>query len=139
MIFTAENVGKELTIKAYLDNAENPHPKFLTTAHICNACLRVHEVQQEDEDKTLEPPVCKECGGKTFTILPNESTYTDIQTLHFLLHDETYFRVILHGKQCSYKDYETGMYTIKGTLRVNIQAKPFRYYLDQVTEIRRKK
>ena len=136
MILKSENIGKEITIKAYLDNAENPHPKFLTTAYICEACLRKYEVEQ-DKNEIKEPTICTECGGKKFTLLPNESTYTDIQTLHFILDDE-YFKVILHGKQCGYKEYAPGMYTIKGILKVDITSKPFSYYVDQVTEIRRK-
>ena len=138
MKVTAENIGKPITITAYINEANKPHPIITRAAFECRACMRIYEAKQTT-DTLRQPNVCTECGGETFKLLPMESDWTDRQELQALLPDVGYMEVRLRGCQCDYRKYMKGIYSITGTLKVDMTTDPYRYYLDEVTDIHRRR
>ena len=78
---TAENVGKLIQTKAIINNYSVKHELIIKRAvYECRSCMRLHEIEQ-DSKTPAEPTLCKECGGRSFKLLDDESTYVNFKEL----------------------------------------------------------
>lgn len=136
MQIKADNIGKQINIKAYLEESQQHHPILTAVVWECMSCLRLHEVTQIHPYEIRQPAVCAECGGKSFKIFKDESQFTDFQEVSCHVEDR-FIKVHLRGCQCKSGGYEKGIYTIKGRLNVDLTKTPYEYYIDQVIEIRK--
>lgn len=129
---TSDYVGKFVVIEGYVTNIENPTPVLKGGVFECRGCLRLHEVEQIPGKNIIEPSLCSECGGRSFRLLQEESTYVDTQLIQ--ISDKTTSRnlnVILNDTNCSYDNYAIyDSLQITGVLKAYKKGNNFGYYFE---------
>ena len=123
------NIGNDFTIadnklisvpNLYIEQISSIKQKITKGIFECTACLKLFEVEQNQNTHIIQPSFCNECGGKHFKFLKDESKYTDVQYLT-IASDESRrkLKVVLKGKLCSCDDWNVGDYiTLTGILTV---------------------
>lgn len=72
-------VGKKIRVKGKITNVEESFSEIAEAIFECNACLERVNVKQTSNTHMREPALCPNCGGRLFTLLTNNSTYSDLQ------------------------------------------------------------
>ena len=101
---TADYVGQMIRIDGRICDVKEPVPKIKTGIFECKGCLRLHKVDQ-NENEIVSPKLCPECGGRTFELFPDESTYVDTQLIK-VTDDNTSrnLKVCLTDDNCSFDE-----------------------------------
>lgn len=71
-------IGKYVSVDGIVRKADEVRPRLLNAVFECRSCLRLHEVFQESSTIS-EPALCKDCGGRSFRLVQEESKFTDTQ------------------------------------------------------------
>lgn len=125
-------VNKLISTTSIVYSLNNPKPRFNTALFECKGCLRIIEVDQCLTENLIEPTLCSDCGGRSFRILDDKSSYVDVQKL--VLGNESTNKklpVFLVGEDCCYDDYNVmDIVRVTGILKVNIYKNNFDYYLE---------
>lgn len=78
----SREVGRFTQTQGVIQGVYKQRPKLKTAVFQCKGCMRLHEVEQETQsNKLIQPSLCNECGGRSFRLLTNESTYTNERLL----------------------------------------------------------
>lgn len=78
----SDKVGRFTQTQGVIQGVYPVRPKLKTAVFECRGCMRLHEVEQNPvTDAILEPNLCSECGGRSFSLLENESTYINERLL----------------------------------------------------------
>lgn len=72
-------LGKQVDFIGIVKKVYPIEPKVKVAVFECRSCMRIYEVTQNILKKTCQPTVCQECGGRSFKLLENESTFIDIE------------------------------------------------------------
>jgi len=73
-------IGKFVSVEGIVRKTDEIRPRIETGVFECRGCMRLHEVEQTNSNNVVEPSLCTECGGRSFRLLQEESTYIDTQT-----------------------------------------------------------
>lgn len=118
---TTSDIGSFTMITGIIEKINKPQPVLDIGVFQCNGCAHTHDVKQPLDNTILVPTLCGECGGKSFKLLQEKSTYTNEQIL--LIGNKGTSRklkVILRGDLCSWDNYNIGeLMDIIGILKVN--------------------
>jgi replicative DNA helicase Mcm len=76
----SEFIGKFVAVDGIVRKTDEIHPRIVTATFECRSCMRIHEVEQKS-NIIHEPAVCQECGGRSFKLLQDQSTFMDTQTV----------------------------------------------------------
>ena len=78
----SDKVGRFTQTQGVIQGVYPVRPQITKGVFECRGCMRLHEVDQEPNSNTvLEPTLCSECGGRSFRLLKEESTYTNERLL----------------------------------------------------------
>lgn len=69
--------GQLISTKAMIKNITPIQVKPKTVAWECRGCTRLQYI--EVEKQVVEPSLCPECGGRSFRLLPESSTYHNVR------------------------------------------------------------
>ena len=134
-----ENVNQEIKITGEIINTKPPEPRIETAIFQCESCMRPHELKQNPLKKVYKPLVCHECGGRTFKLVPEESTYTEIQEL-IVPFGERKVRIYLRGELCNPEYKFLDRVIAYGVLRVMLcNDEPNYYYIEATACNKRRK
>lgn len=68
--------------EAEITKVDKPQVTIRDTIFECRSCMRIHEMKHPPYEKEIrEPAVCQECGGRSFKLIPEESTYSRTQRI----------------------------------------------------------
>ena len=76
---TSSNIGSLISTMAHVITVSPVNPRMAVAVFECRSCMRIHEIEQKT-NIIYEPAVCMECGGRSFKLIQDESTYIDSQT-----------------------------------------------------------
>ncbi len=75
-------VGRFTQTQGVIQGVYPVRPKLKRAIFECRGCMRLHEVEQDlTTNKIIEPSLCSECGGRSFRLMKNQSTYTNERLL----------------------------------------------------------
>ena len=78
----SDKVGRFTQTQGLVQGVYEITPKLKNGVFECKGCLRHHEIEQPKiGNSTVEPSLCSECGGRSFKLLEDESTYTNERVL----------------------------------------------------------
>ena len=78
----SDKVGRFTQTQGVIQGVYPVRPKLKEAVFECRGCMRLHEVEQNPvTDTILEPSLCSECGGRSFRLLENKSTYINERLL----------------------------------------------------------
>lgn len=127
-----ENVNTEIKITGTILTAKKPEPIIKTAVFECKSCMKIHEVKQK-LGSINEPIVCSECGSKTFKLIPEECTYSEIQEITVTSNKQN-LKLYLQGSLCNYNYNFMDKIISYGILRVKLSNnEPNYYYLEVIT------
>ncbi|MCR5027232.1 MAG: hypothetical protein K6A34_07315 [Methanobrevibacter sp.] len=112
-------------------DVEKPKPIISVATFECRGCLRLCEVEQNSVGHILEPSLCGECGGRSFTLLQNESKFKERQILTVGVEGTSKkLTLCLYNDDCSHDKYYVGNHlSITGVLKT-FKTDGFEYYFD---------
>ncbi len=128
-------VGKLIVVEGVIDKIDKPKPIIDTAVFECQGCMRLHEVEQTYDRVLLTPLLCGACGGRSFRLLQEESSYIDTQIIVVTTRNtKRKLNVVLFNDDCSFDDYHRGDH-IRITGRFATSEKDtknlsFEYYLE---------
>lgn len=74
--------GQLLSTIVTIKEVDEIKPRIKEAVFECKGCMRLHIVEQKDEGHFIEPSLCSECGGRSFRLLQDESSFVDYQHVH---------------------------------------------------------
>lgn len=74
------HVGTLITTHCTIEKIYHPQPLLKKAIFECRGCMRLHEIEQNSGSNIIEPSLCGECGGRSFRLLQEESTYIESET-----------------------------------------------------------
>ena len=116
----SNHIGQYITTRIHIHKVYDVESTLKTAIFECKGCLRLHEVEQDITGNLIKPPLCSECGGKSFKILSDVSKYQDVQKITTSDKGKAYPHIfILHGDLVS--QVKTGDYIeMSGIPRMNL-------------------
>lgn len=79
-ILGASQIGHLISTTAMVKRVSQIMPRISIAKFECKSCMKIHLVEQ-DSSTISGPALCKECGGKSFELLKEESKYINTQLL----------------------------------------------------------
>lgn len=73
-------IGKFVNFEGLVKRRHTVRPIVKIMMFECRSCMRLHEVEQKTE-MVVEPPLCQDCGGRSFRPLLDESEFKDKQVM----------------------------------------------------------
>jgi DNA replicative helicase MCM subunit Mcm2 (Cdc46/Mcm family) len=106
----SSDIGHLISFEAHFIEVDKIEPILNNAVFECRSCMRLHEIPQLS-DKLSEPSMCIECGGRSFRLLQEESTFIDTQ--QFILEgikpvETRQFKAILKGSLVEYNKFREG-------------------------------
>lgn len=129
----SDRIGSFVSFEGAIEKVDKPSPKLKTAVFECRGCMRLVEIEQLSGNDIIEPSLCSECGGRSFRLLPEESTYINTQLL--IVGNKNTSRkidVIIEDDLTSWDDYTEGqLIKFTGTLNTfrNQKTGKFEFYL----------
>ena len=78
----SDKVGRFTQTQGVIQGVYPVRPKIKKAVFECRGCMRLHEMEQDPNSLTmLEPSLCSECGGRSFRLLKDQSTYINERLL----------------------------------------------------------
>lgn len=78
----SDQVGRFTQTQGVIQGVYPVRPQITKAVFECRGCMRLQEVEQEPNiNGILAPTLCSECGGRSFKLLKEESTYTNERLL----------------------------------------------------------
>jgi len=118
---TSDRVGQLVSTVGIIKRITEPSFRLLNGVFECSACMRLHEVEQNNINNLIEPSLCMECGSRSFRLLLEESEYIDVQKLRIKgLNTSREIIISLEGGLISFDKYkinETALIT--GILKID--------------------
>ncbi len=113
-------INKAVKFTAQITKVEKPELKINMGAFECKNCMRIHEVPQYSYDFLQKPAVCNECGGRSFKLRPDKSTFHEVQFLTVgSSKTAKQLKIALRGVYASYDNYCIGdSVSVEGLLEV---------------------
>ena len=71
--------GQLISAKAMIKNITKIYPKLQRVAWECRGCTRMQYIDVEGNSQVVEPSLCPECGGRSFRLLTETSTYHNVR------------------------------------------------------------
>lgn len=105
------DVGSLVTFEGLITEANEIKPLLSNAVFECRSCMRLHEIPQRST-RISEPAICQECGGRSFRLLQDESSFIDSQTFKItgIKPDETReLKAVLKGSLIEYNKFRKGM------------------------------
>ena len=128
----SKQIGSLVMTRAFIKDINDYGSRIETGVFECRGCMRLHEVEQTSGSHIIEPSLCTECGGRSFRLLQEESSYIDTQNM-LITHPDTNreLLIILEDDLCS-EDYSINEFKeITGILKTFREEKTrkFKQYL----------
>ena len=73
-------IGKFVSVDGIIRKTDEIRPRIINALFECRSCMRLQEVPQTS-NVLSEPALCKECGGRSFKLLQEDSEFMDTQTI----------------------------------------------------------
>ena len=73
-------LGKFVSVDGIIRKTDEIRPRIINALFECRSCMRLQEVPQTS-NVISEPALCKECGGRSFKLLQEDSEFMDTQTI----------------------------------------------------------
>lgn len=73
-------IGKFVSVDGIIRKTDEIRPRIINALFECRSCMRLQEVPQTS-NVISEPALCKECGGRSFKLLQEDSEFMDTQTI----------------------------------------------------------
>lgn len=73
-------IGKFVSVDGIIRKTDEIRPRIINALFECRSCMRLQEVPQTSNILS-EPALCKECGGRSFKLLQEDSEFMDTQTI----------------------------------------------------------
>ena len=86
----SRHIGNLITTRIHVKEVNDVETTVKTAVLECTHCMRLHKVEQKYGDEIVEPSLCSDCGGRSFKLLPEESTYVDTQIITVSSNDKAY-------------------------------------------------
>jgi len=103
---TSDYVGELIRIKGIIRKSSEVYPVLDKAIFECRSCMSWQEVEQTSVNNITEPTICGECGGRSFRLLRDISSYVDQQVLTIGSPDTSFeIDCILRDSWCSHDDY----------------------------------
>ena len=67
--------GDLISCKAMIKNITPIHVEIEEAVFECRGCTRIHRIDMGKAKSVVVPSLCKDCGGRSFTLLPESSTF----------------------------------------------------------------
>ena len=78
----SQEVGRFTQTQGVIQGVYPIRPKIKKAVFECKGCMRLHEVDQDyNTNKIVEPSLCNECGGRSFRLRKELSTYINERLL----------------------------------------------------------
>jgi replicative DNA helicase Mcm len=121
----ARYIGKFISVDVFISSIDNPELKLDIGVFECKGCMRLHEVQQGTTNVIVEPSLCTECGGRSFSLLNEESKYLDTQYLTVMSEKTSrMLNIMLKDDLTDYDKYNVGCgIKVTGILKTLIKEK----------------
>ena len=75
----ANKIGQMVQTEGIIKGVLEPSLYFTNAVFECRQCHRLHEVKQTTIDRIIEPSLCNECGGRSFSLMEDLSTAKDLR------------------------------------------------------------
>lgn len=72
-----EHIGQFISIVAMVKNITPIKARIKNAMFECRSCCRLVKSEQQEEVVISEPGICRECGGRSFRLLPEQSEFID--------------------------------------------------------------
>lgn len=126
-------IGSFVSYDGIIEEVNEPSPRIDIGIFECRGCMRLIEVEQTSGNKIIEPSLCSECGGRSFRLLQEESTYVNTQLIITGSKDTSRkLQVVFDDDLTSWDDYNIGQHIrFTGTLKTFREEKSgrFKFYL----------
>ena len=96
--------GDLISCKAMIKNITPIHVEIEEAVFECRGCARIHRIDMGDAKSVVVPSLCKDCGGRSFRLLPESSTFKN--TRYVKLEEPLEYRQ--GGVSREFKGYMTG-------------------------------
>ena len=96
--------GDLISTKAMIKNITPIHVEMEEAVFECRSCTRLHRMDMSSSKHVLVPSLCKDCGGRSFTLLTEQCTFKN--TRYVKLEEPLEFRQ--GGVSREFKGYMTG-------------------------------
>mgnify|MGYP000989367370 CR=1 FL=1 len=73
-------IGKFVSVDGIIRKTDEIRPRIVNALFECRSCMRLQEVPQTS-NVLSEPALCKECGGRSFKLLQEDSEFMDTQAI----------------------------------------------------------
>ena len=73
-------IGKFVSVDGIIRKTDEIRPRIINALFECRSCMRLQEVPQTS-NVLSEPALCKECGGRSFKLLQEDSEFMDTQAI----------------------------------------------------------
>ena len=78
----SQYLNQMIGFEAEITKVDKPQLTIRDPIFECRSCMRIYEMKHPLYEKEIrEPAVCQECGGRSFKLLENESTYSMTQRI----------------------------------------------------------
>ncbi|KZX14301.1 minichromosome maintenance protein MCM [Methanobrevibacter curvatus] len=79
-LLLSKYIGKFVSVDGIVRKTDEIRPRIETGVYECRSCMRTFPTSASSGNNVNPPAICPECGGRSFKLLENESTYIDTQT-----------------------------------------------------------
>ena len=79
-VLRSKYIGKFVSVDGIIRKTDEIRPRIINALFECRSCMRLQEVPQTS-NVISEPALCKECGGRSFKLLQEDSEFMDTQTI----------------------------------------------------------
>ena len=124
-ILLSKYIGKFVSADGIVRKTDEIRPRIEIGVFECRGCMRLHEVQQGTTNVIVEPSLCTECGGRSFSLLNEESKYLDTQYLTVMSEKTSrMLNIMLKDDLTDYDKYNVGCgIKVTGILKTLIKEK----------------
>lgn len=125
-------VGSFVSTEGIIKRRIDPFPRLDNALFECRRCMRPHEIKQFSSDSIIEPSLCTECGGRSFRLVEEESSFIDSQEIVIKTFETSReLRIVLEDDLVSYDNYNINDFVkINGVLKTtNQNNKNFQAYI----------
>ncbi|MDP3424502.1 MAG: minichromosome maintenance protein MCM [Burkholderiaceae bacterium] len=72
-----EHIGKFISTAAMIKNITRIKARIKDATFECRGCMQITTSGQKEAEAMVEPALCRSCGGRSFRLLPEESSFVN--------------------------------------------------------------
>jgi len=104
---SSKHIGELIKFDANIKKIYDVHPMLDEAIFECQGCMRITALHQNSQSKIIEPLMCPECGGRSFRLCREESSYQDSQRIDIgLSNTNQELPLMMYNDLCSWDDYK---------------------------------